>query len=74
MREAERLRVGKIKRGGKIDREVVAELVLRERHAVTIGDLAARCGNIQNVGPRQFLRLKCRNDRFFFWSGRHAWT
>ena len=63
MRETERLRVGKIERRREIDREIVTELVLRERHAVAIDDLAARRGDIEDVSARQLLRFVSRDDR-----------
>src|SRR5437868_10931390 len=69
MREVERLRIAKLQWSRKIDREIIAQLILREGCAVPIGDLAARSGNIENVGTREFLSLKCWNN-FFIKRGR----
>ena len=63
MRKAERLIIGKIQRGREIDREIVAQSILRERRTVPIGDLSTRRGDIEDVSPRQFLRLEGRDDR-----------
>src|SRR5207237_10409642 len=62
MREVERLGIAKLQRSRKIDREIIAQLILREGCAVTIGNLAARSGDIENVSARQFLCLERRND------------
>jgi len=64
MRELKRLGIVKFQRGRKIDGEVIAQLVLRERRAITIGDLAAWSGNVENVSARQFLCLECGNNLF----------
>src|SRR5437867_11231874 len=64
MREVERLGIVKFQRSRKIDREIIAQLVLRERSAITIGNLAARSGDIENVSPCEFLCLECWNDLF----------
>jgi len=42
MGEVERLGIVKFQRSRKIDREIIAQLILRERRAITIGDLTAR--------------------------------
>ncbi len=65
LREGEQLRIGEIERRREIDREIVAEPVLRERLAVAIRDLSARRGNIEHVGARELLRLEGGNDRLF---------
>jgi len=62
MREVERLGIAKLQWSRKIDREIIAQLILREGCAVTIGDLAARSGDIENVSARQFLCLERGND------------
>src|SRR5207248_2570088 len=62
MREVERLGIVKFQRSRKIDREIIAQLVLRERSAITIGNLAARSGDIENVSAREILCLECRNN------------
>src|SRR4029077_3168179 len=62
MREVERLGIAKLQWSRKIDREIIAQLILREGCAVAIGDLAARSGDIENVSARQFLRLEGGND------------
>src|SRR5213592_407364 len=54
MREVERLGILKFQRSRKVDREIIAQLVLRERRAITIGNLAARSGDIENVSARVF--------------------
>jgi hypothetical protein len=64
MREVERLGIAKLQWSRKIDREIIAQLILRERCAVTIGDLAARSGDIENVSARQFLCLERGNNLF----------
>src|SRR5439155_22991805 len=64
MREVERLGIVKFQRSRKIDREIIAQLVLRERSAITIGNLAARSGDIANVSAREFLCLECRDNLF----------
>ncbi len=64
--EAEHLRVGKIKRRREIDGEIVAEPILRERLAIAVCDLAARCRNVEDVSAREFLRLKGGLDCFLF--------
>ena len=64
MREVERLGIAKLQWSRKIDREIIAQLILREGCAVTIGDLAARSGDIENVSARQFLCLERGNDLF----------
>src|SRR5204863_9421511 len=62
MREVERLGIIKFQRSRKIDREVIAQLVLRERRAITIGNLAARSRDIENVCAREFLSFEWWND------------
>ena len=62
-REAQQLRIGKIERRRVTDREIVTQPVLRERCAVSIRDLTARRGNVENVSARELLRFECRNDR-----------
>ena len=62
-----RLRTGKIQRRGKIDDEIVAESVLRQRRAAAVCDLPTRRGNIEDVSARELLRLECRDNRLFFW-------
>src|SRR5438105_13884775 len=69
MREVERLRIAKLQWSRKIDREIIAHLILREGCAVPIGDLAARSGNIENVGTRESWSLNCWNN-FFIKRGR----
>ena len=64
MREIERLGILKFQRSRKTDREIIAQLVLRERRAITVGDLAARSGDIENVSACEFLCLECWNDLF----------
>src|SRR5437762_342170 len=54
----------KFQRSRKTDREIIAQLVLRERRAITVGDLAARSGDIENVSACEFLCLECWNDLF----------
>jgi hypothetical protein len=56
----DRLSIGKVERTGKINRQVVAKLVLRKGNAVTIADLSARRGDIKNVGARKLLRFPSR--------------
>ena len=58
MRESERLRIGEIERGREIDREIVAQFVLRERRAIAVGDLAARGRNVEHVSARLLLRFQ----------------
>ena len=72
-RKTKRLRIGEIERRGKNNAEIVAEFVLRERHAVAIGDLSARGRNVQNKGSREFLSLECRDDCFLFRRRTRAW-
>src|SRR6478672_9645012 len=64
MREVERLGIAKLEWSRKIDREIIAQLILRQGCAVTIGDLAARSGDIENVSARQFLCLERGNNLF----------
>ena len=71
MRKFQGLIVVKFKRGWKIDREIVGQSVLRERRAVSIGNLSARRRDIEDVGAREFLRLEGRNDFFFECRLRH---
>src|SRR6266487_5855781 len=56
MREVERLGILKFQRRRKVDREIIAQLVLRERRAITIGNLAARSGDIENVSACELDR------------------
>src|SRR5437868_11882847 len=62
MRKVERLGIAKLQWSRKIDREIIAQLILREGCAVAIGDLAARSRDIENVSARQFLCLERGND------------
>src|SRR5215208_666476 len=54
MGEVERLGILKFQRSRKIDREIIAQPVLRERRAITIGNLATRSRDIENVSAREF--------------------
>src|ERR1700682_53993 len=63
---ADRLSIGKIERRRETNPKIVTEFVLGQRHAVAIGDLAARRRNIENVGARQFLRFESWNNCFLF--------
>ena len=54
VRKIQRLPVGKIERSRVIDREIVTDLILRERGAISIGDLSARRRNIKDVGSSHF--------------------
>ena len=62
-RKRQRLRVRKFERRREIEGEIVAQFVLRQRHAVPIHDLAAGRGNIENVRARQLLRFVGGHDR-----------
>src|SRR6266550_3895713 len=64
MREVERLGIVKFQRSRKIDCELIAQLVLRKRRAIAIGDLAAWSGDIENISAREFLRFECWNNLF----------
>ena len=44
--EGKQLRIGEIERCREMNREIVAQPVLRERRAMAICDLPAGCGNI----------------------------
>ena len=70
MRKIQRLPVGKIERSRVSYREIVTDLILRERGAISIGDLSARRRNIKDVGSCLLLRLVRRNDCLFEWRGR----
>ena len=62
MRKFQGLAVVKLKWGWKIDRQTVAESVLRERRTVAIGNLSTRRRDIEDVSAREFLRLEGRNN------------
>ncbi len=64
--EAEHLRVGKIKRRGEIDGEIVAEPILRERLAIAVCYLAAWRRNVEDVSARELLCFKGGLDCFLF--------
>src|SRR5205085_7948169 len=73
MGEVERLGIVKFQRSRKIDREIIAQLILRERGAITIGDLTARSGDIENICAREFLCLECGNNLLVNCGRRRFW-
>ena len=63
--EGKQLRIGKIKRSRKTDHEIVAQPVLGERRPMAVGDLSAGRGDVEDIGSRELLRLKCGHNRLF---------
>src|SRR4051812_19188722 len=63
--EVQQLCIGEIEWRGITDDEAVAQPILGEGSARAVGDFAARCRNVQDIGSGQFLGFVGRNDGFF---------